>query len=140
MIRRITVLICFLVPVALQAQQPPRAIRRDVPITHAIRRAYDAHTRDTSGRPGPNYWQLRTDYTINVRLDPGTQTLTGTEPIALHNNSPEGLTEIVLPLAHKIFPGLVPRGTSGPPENPHRLGATRPAVNGQTDQPRPPPG
>ena len=58
--------------------ETPRAIRRDVPMTNAIRRAFDAGTRDSTGRPGPNYWQLQTDYTINVRLDPATQTLTGT--------------------------------------------------------------
>ena len=31
----------------------PRAIRRDVPLTNSIRRAYEAGTRDQSGRPGP---------------------------------------------------------------------------------------
>ena len=39
-------------------------------MTNAIRRAYEAGTRDASGRPGPNYWQLQTDYTIAVRLAP----------------------------------------------------------------------
>ncbi len=58
--------------------QVPRAIRRDVPMTNAIRRAFDAGTRDQTGRPGPNYWQLQTDYTIDARLDPATQTITGT--------------------------------------------------------------
>ena len=92
MIRRLAVILCLLGPVALEAQQPvPRAIRRDVPMTNAIRRAYEAGTRDATGRPGPNYWQLQTDYTISVRLDPATQTLTGTETIALHNNSPQAL-------------------------------------------------
>src|SRR6186997_2331953 len=83
---------------SLVAQAPtevPRAIRRDVPMTNSIRRAYDAGTRNASGRPGPNYWQLQTDYTINARLDPGTQTITGTETIALHNESPQELNEIV---------------------------------------------
>ncbi len=69
------------------AQATPRAIRRDVPLTNAIRRALDAGTRDFTGRPGPNYWQLQTDFTIRVRLDPATQTLTGTETIVVHNNS-----------------------------------------------------
>jgi peptidase M1-like protein len=131
MIRRIAVLICFLVPIVLQAQQPPRAIRRDVPITNAIRRAYEAGTRDTTGWPGPKYWQLQTDYTINVRLDPATATLAGTETIALHNNSPRELADIVLRLDHNIFRGLVPRGTSVPAENTDGMVVTRLAVNGE---------
>ena len=51
---------------------PERAVRRDIPITNAIRRAYVAGTRDSTGRPGRNYWQLRTDYRIDVALDPAT--------------------------------------------------------------------
>jgi len=95
----------------------PRAIRRDVPLTNSIRRAYKAGTRDQSGRPGPNYWQLQTDYTIEAKLDPATDTITGTETVTVHNNSPQELTEIVLRLDHNIFRGLVPRGTSVPAEN-----------------------
>ena len=34
---------------------PERAVRRDIPITNAIRRAYAAGTRDSTGRPGRNY-------------------------------------------------------------------------------------
>src|SRR5262245_31072437 len=76
----------------------PRGIRRDVPMTNIIRRAWDAGTRDASGRPGPKYWQLQTDYTINVSLDPATATLTGTETIVLHNNSPQDLAQLRLRL------------------------------------------
>jgi hypothetical protein len=93
----------------------PRAIRRDVPMTNTIRKAFDAGTRNRTGRPGPNYWQLRTDYTINVRLDPATQTLTGTETIALKNNSPDQLTQIVLRLDHNIFRPRVPFASSWVP-------------------------
>ena len=112
-------------------QQPPRAIRRDVPLTNSIRRAHEAKTRDTSGRPGPNYWQLQTDYTISARLDPATQTITGEETIALHNNSPQELTEILLRLDHNIFRGLVPRGGSVPAENTEGMVVTRISVDGE---------
>ena len=54
---------------ATSSRLPERAVRRDIPITNAIRRAYTAGTRDSTGRPGRNYWQLRTDYTISARLD-----------------------------------------------------------------------
>jgi hypothetical protein len=107
-------------PVRAQAgvQAPPevpRAVRRDVPLTNAIRRAFDAGTRDYSGRPGPNYWQLQTDYTIDVRLDPETQTLTGTEKILIHNNSPQDLPDITLRLDHNIFRQRVPFAASWVP-------------------------
>jgi hypothetical protein len=109
----------------------PRAIRRDVPLTNAIRRAYDAGTRDLSGRPGPNYWQLQTDYDISVRLDPATDTLTGTETITLHNNGPQPMPDIYLRLDHNIFRPLVPRGASVPAENTEGMVVTRLAVNGE---------
>ena len=125
--------------VTLQAQTPatvpastlPRAIRRDVPLTNSIRRAYEAGTRDMSGKPGPNYWQLQVDYDINARLDPSTQAITGTETLTLHNNSPEALNEVMLRLDHNIFRGLVPRGGSVPAENTDGMVVTKLAVNGE---------
>jgi len=115
-----------------QAALPERAIRRDVPLTNGIQRALDAGTRTLTGRPGPNYWQLETDFTIRVRLDPATQTLTGTETILVHNNSGDDLTEIMLRLDHNIFRGLVPRGSSVPAENTEGMVITRIVVNGET--------
>jgi len=117
----------------------PRAIRRDVPLTNGIRRAFEAGTRDRTGRPGPNYWQLRTDYRIDIRLDPPTDTLTGTETITLHNDSPDDLNEIVLRLDHNIFRGLVPRGSSVPAENTDGCVVTSIKVNGQAVDLAPPP-
>jgi hypothetical protein len=109
----------------------PRAVRRDVPMTNAIRKAFDAGTRDWTGRPGPNYWQLQTDYTINVSLDPATQTLTGTETILLHNNSPQELTAITLRLDHNIFRTRVPFASSWVPgEITDGMVVTKIAVNG----------
>lgn len=139
---RLAVVLCLLLPVVLQGQQPPpkapvsanpsvpRAIRRDVPLTNTIRRAYDAGTRDLSGRPGPNYWQLQVDYSIDAKLDPATDTITGSETITLHNNSPQELSEIVLRLDHNIFRGPVPRGSSVPAEITDGMVITRLTVNG----------
>ena len=112
--------------------ETPRAIRRDVPMTNAIRRAFEAGTRDWSGRPGPNYWQLENDYTIQVRLDPATHTLTGSETITLHNNSPQELQEIMLRLDHNMYRGLVPRAAPWTPaENTDGCVITRLMVNGE---------
>jgi hypothetical protein len=78
-------------------------------MTPVIRRAFAAGTRDSSGRPGRNYWQLRTDYTINVRLDPSTQRLTGTETVVIKNNSPDTLKQIGMRLDMNHFLFNVPR-------------------------------
>ena len=88
---------------------PERAVRRDIPITNTIRRALMAGTRDSTGRPGRNYWQLRTDYTISARLDPATSRLTGRESVVLHNNSPDSLDRILLRLDPNIFLGNTPQ-------------------------------
>ena len=121
MIRRpiiaLAAIAAVVLPFSVLAQQAatstelPRAIRRDVPMTNTIRRAFAAGTRDNTGRPGPNYWQLQTDYTINVRVDPATQTLTGAETITLSNNSPDALRQISLRLDHNIFRTRVPFAT-----------------------------
>jgi hypothetical protein len=125
---------------ATKPQPPERAIRRDIPITNAIRKAYEAGTRDSTGRPGRNYWQLRTDYTIQARLDPATQTITGSETIALHNESPEPLTEIRLRLDHNIYRATVPQGLSVPAETTEGMVITKFAVDGQAaDLSAPPP-
>ena len=93
-----------------------RSIRLDVPMTNSIRKAFAAGTRDFSGKPGPNYWQLEADYTINASLDPSTQTITGTEKISMHNNSKDDLRTILLRLDHNIFRAESQRGASTPAE------------------------
>ncbi|WP_439643177.1 M1 family metallopeptidase [Gemmatimonas sp.] len=96
-------------PASLPAQAvPPRAVRRDIPITNAIRKAMAAGTRDSTGRPGARYWQLRTDYAIDVALDPATARLTGKARITLHNSSPDALAAIGLRLDPNHFLGNAP--------------------------------
>ena len=100
-------------------------------MTPVIQRAFAAGTRDSSGRPGRNYWQLRTDYTISVRLDPSTQRLTGTETVAIRNNSPDTLRQIGLRLDMNHFLFNVPRAaTWAPSELTDGMVITRMAVNG----------
>ncbi len=102
-------------PSPAAAQTPPeRAIRRDIPLTNAIRRAFEAGTRDTTGKPGPNYWQLGVDYTIAARLEPATGMLTARETVLLHNNSPDELRAIVLRLEQNIFRANVARAEAVP--------------------------
>ena len=107
-----------------------RAIRKNIPLTNSILKAYKAGTRDTSGRPGANYWQLKTDFSINANLNPDTQTINGSETITLHNNSPDKLDRIVLRLDHNIFRPRVPRGFSVPAETTDGMVVTRIKING----------
>lgn len=48
-------------------------------------------TRLASGAPGPEYWQQRADYVIDVRLDPIAHRLEGRETITYFNESPHDL-------------------------------------------------
>lgn len=108
-----------------------RSIRRDVPMTNSIRKAFEAGTRNFSGKPGSNYWQLETDFFIEASLDPATQTITGTEKIIIHNNSRDELKTIVLHLDHNIFRAEVPRGLSTPAETTDGMVVTRIKIAGK---------
>jgi hypothetical protein len=91
------------------SQYPERAIRRDIPLTDMIRRAFAAGTRDSTGRPGPRYWQLWTDYTINARFDPATGAVVGHERVVVQNTSDSTMDRIVLRLDQNVFAANVPR-------------------------------
>ncbi|MBE0593316.1 MAG: M1 family peptidase, partial [Gemmatimonadales bacterium] len=91
-----------------------RAVRRDIPLTNTIRRAFAAGTRDSTGRPGPNYWQLRVDYTIHASLDPATSIVTGRETVVIHNTSDVSLSSLQLRLDQNIFAANVPRLEAAP--------------------------
>ena len=107
----IATIIVAVAPVSAQsiAAWPERAVRRDIPMTNAIRAAHAAGTRDSSGRPGAKYWQLRTDYVIRARLDVPAQRLSGVATITLHNDSPDSLSQIALRLDPNHFIGSNPR-------------------------------
>ena len=135
------ILVVGQVPIRKSIETSTRSIRKDVPLTNSILKAYEEGTRDFSGKPGPNYWQLEADYTINVRLNPDDQTLYGTETIVLHNNSNDELSSIALKLDHNIFRAFVPRGYSVPAETTEGMIITRLIVNDEevdlTLRPRP---
>ena len=100
--------------IAQAAEAPERAVRRDIPLTNTIRNAHENGTRDSTGRPAANYWQLRTDYSIRTYLDPATSIVTGSESIVIHNTSPDSLPFIVLRLDQNIFSANVARAEKVP--------------------------
>jgi hypothetical protein len=71
------------------------------------RAALDAGTRALDGRPGPNYWQVHTEYDIDARLDPRSGLLSGSETVRFHNRSPHPVPDVVLFLHQNIHaPGV----------------------------------
>lgn len=59
--------------------------------------------RAATGEPGPDYWQQKVDYNIDVTLDDEKQTIFGLESIRYHNQSPHGLKYLWLQLDPNIF-------------------------------------
>lgn len=59
--------------------------------------------RTGSGSPGPKYWQQKADYEISVELNDANQSITGTEKITYHNNSPDVLKYLWLQLDQNLF-------------------------------------
>jgi hypothetical protein len=113
------------------AQQPPRAVRRTIPITNMIQRAFKEGTRDSTGRPGPNYWQTSVDYTIDASLDPATSVVTGKETIVLHNNSPDAMRDIFFRLDQNAFTPTAPRA-SPVPETTDGMNVTAMTIDGRS--------
>ncbi len=104
----------LVLPLAAAAQAPTRAIRRDIPLTNMIRRAYAAGTRDSTGRPGKHYWQTKVDYTIMARLDVPAMRVSGTEQVVIHNNSDTAMRTIQLRLDQNIYAANVARAQTVP--------------------------
>jgi len=86
-----------------EAQAPLRSVRRTIPIERSFQAGLAAGTRDSTGRPGRNYWQLRTDYRIDARLDPATATVSGRETVTIANPSDSALRQVVVRLYQNLF-------------------------------------
>jgi Peptidase family M1 domain len=99
---------------SLVGQAPPRAVRRTIPISRAFERGLATGARDSTGRPGPRYWQLTTDYRIEARLDPASATVTGHETVKIRNPSDSTLDAVVLRLYQNLFAANAPKITSMP--------------------------
>ncbi|MFT4586865.1 MAG: hypothetical protein ACI9VS_002551 [Candidatus Binatia bacterium] len=86
-------------PERARAQTPPvdhfRQLDEIWPTPNDLRRP--------SGAPGKAYWQQRADYLIKVRLDDKKQTLTGSEQITYHNNSPDSLSYLWVQLDQQRY-------------------------------------
>ncbi|HEX8612447.1 MAG TPA: M1 family metallopeptidase [Telluria sp.] len=59
--------------------------------------------RNAAGAPGHAYWQQRADYTIRARLDENKRSISATETVTYHNNSPDTLSYLWVQLDQNIF-------------------------------------
>ena len=59
--------------------------------------------RSAAGEPGPEYWQQRCDYVIDVQLDDTKQHITGHELLTYHNASPHTLRYVWLQVDANIY-------------------------------------
>ena len=59
--------------------------------------------RSGSGSPGPKYWQQKADYEISVELNDLNQSISGTEKITYHNNSPDVLKYLWVQLDQNLY-------------------------------------
>jgi hypothetical protein len=59
--------------------------------------------RAASGEPGPDYWQQRVDYTIDVTLNESDHSITGSETIHYRNMSPHAIRYLWVQVDPNIF-------------------------------------
>lgn len=59
--------------------------------------------RSAGGIPGPNYWQNKADYSIDVTLDTVAHTISGTATVTYTNSSPDPLNYLWFELGQDLF-------------------------------------
>ena len=77
--------------------------------------------RNAAGKPGPKYWQQRVDYAIKASLDTTTHTVTGSERVTYHNNSPDRLDYLWFQLDQNIDDPKLSRAILDAPALPMQL-------------------
>ncbi|HET7631651.1 MAG TPA: M1 family metallopeptidase [Gemmatimonadaceae bacterium] len=88
------------VALVLMIGLPAAASAQSLPMPRAVKQAYAAGTRLTTGMPGASYWQNRARYQITIATSPPDPRVSGTEHITYLNNSPDTLPMLVF----KLFP------------------------------------
>ena len=92
-------LLLFSCAVNILAQEVPGNQQKFKDFTYRQGDAY----RTATGKPGPKYWQNRSDYDIHITLDEIAKTISGNVTIKYTNNSPEPLPYVWLLLEQNRF-------------------------------------
>jgi hypothetical protein len=61
--------------------------------------------RAATGEPGPQYWQNRADYKLDVKLDESKNEISGSALISYTNNSPQTMDFVWMQLDQNLFKG-----------------------------------
>jgi len=97
-IKLLGILLCSVIYTSAQTQ---------LPIEPVFLQTYQKETRNSSGKPGKNYWQNSSKYDIQVNFNPVSRLLKGKVQVVYTNNSPDTLKEIWF----KLYPNLYKKGT-----------------------------
>ncbi|MDR6301837.1 M1 family metallopeptidase [Mesonia maritima] len=90
------------VPFLMNAQNQPAKENNQGMFDEFMYRRGNSY-RTASGKPGPDYWQNRADYEIEVELNDQTHIATGKVEIEYTNNSPEDLKFLWLHVEQNRF-------------------------------------
>lgn len=71
-----------------------RQLSQDLPTPNSYRNA--------AGAPGPDYWQQKVDYKMDIEIDDDNTKLIGSSSIKYQNNSPDALTYLWLQLDQNV--------------------------------------
>ena len=82
---------------------------QDLYMPRNIKNAYTKGTRSLNGAPGPNYWQNKGVYDIDVTVHADTKSISGSEKIVYSNNSPDTLKSLAIRFVNNIHKPQSPR-------------------------------
>ena len=100
--------LCFILPsLALAQEQNLEGPKQGHTNQNKFRQLYNEFStpndyRTASGAPGPEYYQQRADYVMDIKIDDETQRLYGEETITYTNNSPDALAYLWVQLDQNI--------------------------------------
>ena len=100
--------LCFLLPsLVLSQEQNLEGPKKGHTNQNKFRQLYNEFStpndyRTASGAPGPEYYQQRADYVMDIKIDDETQRLYGEETITYTNNSPDALAYLWVQLDQNI--------------------------------------
>jgi len=75
-----------------------------------IKQAYAKGTRSADGKPGKNYWQNHSKYTMELTVNADTKIVSGTETIVYQNNSNDTLKNLPIRFVNNLHKPSSPRG------------------------------
>ncbi|MFA5781310.1 MAG: M1 family metallopeptidase, partial [Bacteroidales bacterium] len=91
-------LIAICTSLQIKSQNNTCQNKQNLYIPLEMQKAFEKGTRSVDGKPGTSYWQNKTDYIINVELEPVIRKISGKETITYFNNSPDTLRKLVIML------------------------------------------